>query len=60
MQLGKPKLISKYQKQVYNTVKALGADARLEYFDPVDEYSIDIAVPEYRLAIEAGGAPTFS
>ena len=56
MQLGKPKLISKYQKQVYNTVKALrGSMLGWSILTLLDQYSIDIAVPEYRLAIEAGG-----
>lgn len=55
MQNSKPRIISRYQKEVYTIVNSIGIDCSMEYFDPVEEYSIDIAVPAHRLAIEADG-----
>eukprot|EP00887_Chlorella_sp_A99_P000497 scaffold17.g497.t1 len=55
-QLRGPQTITSYQRQVFEAVRGLGgAGCQLEWRQPGGEYSIDIALPDQRIAIEADG-----
>lgn len=54
---GRPSHVSPLQKQVYKTIVDLGFQAVLEYDN--EEYSIDVAVPSLKIAIEVDGPVHF-
>lgn len=54
-----PRSVSAFQMQVYKAMCALGVACQLEYSE-AGEYSIDVAIPEQRIAVEADGPVHFA
>ncbi|KAL4423640.1 hypothetical protein ABPG77_009227 [Micractinium sp. CCAP 211/92] len=52
-------VVTDFQQQVYRTICALGVPCQLEH-SAAGEYSIDVAIPEHRIAVEADGPVHFS
>ena len=54
--------ISSYQRQVYTAMCSMNLDCQstLEYFDSKAEFSIDIAIPRCKVAVEADGPTHFA
>ena len=52
--------ISLFQKQVYTAAKKISSGWRLEYWDPELQYPVDMALPQYRIVVEADGPSHFA
>jgi hypothetical protein len=52
--------ISLFQRQVYTAAKKISSGWRLEYWDPELQYPVDMALPQYRIAVEADGPSHFA
>lgn len=52
--------ISLFQRQVYTASKKICSGWRLEYWDPELQYPVDMALPQYRIAVEADGPSHFA
>ncbi|KAL4439808.1 hypothetical protein ABPG75_002809 [Micractinium tetrahymenae] len=52
-------VVTDFQQQVYRTICALGVPCQLEH-SAAGEYSIDVAIPEHRIAVEVDGPVHFA
>eukprot|EP00890_Picochlorum_soloecismus_P006449 jgi/Picsp_1/6805/NSC_04144-R1_protein len=52
--------VSFFQRQVFTAAKKISSGWILEYWDPELQYPVDMALPQYRIAVEADGPSHFA